>query len=129
MSICLACGGEKCVGECMTEQAWTLDRARELCKLVEPAVLDAGAHIALTGGVLYKDGPRKDCDIVVYRHGGREKPIDRVMLMRRLKKLKMLPVRTDGRVWKFLYDDRQVDFLIHDAQEAADPMPGGEYGK
>jgi hypothetical protein len=121
---CIVCEGQKCKGECLDPALnWTLDKARELCIRLEAVVVDCGAHIALTGGVLYKDGPRKDCDIVVYRHGGREEPIDRKCLMRRLKKLRLRPVRTEGRVWKMLYEGRQVDFLIHDAPEAADPAP------
>ncbi len=46
---------------------WTLEQALELCRLIEEIAPRFGAHVALTGGVLYKDGPRKDLDLVFYR--------------------------------------------------------------
>lgn len=46
---------------------WTRDEAIEFCRLLEQHAPDYGAHVALTGGCLYKDGPRKDVDILVYR--------------------------------------------------------------
>ena len=44
-------------------QQWAID----LCRSVEYVCPKFGAHVALTGGTLYKDGPRKDCDILFYR--------------------------------------------------------------
>ena len=38
----------------------------ELCKLIHQKI--TGYFPALTGGLLYKDGDRKDIDIVLYRH-------------------------------------------------------------
>ena len=38
----------------------------ELCKLISENIKDA--FPALTGGLLYKEGERKDIDIVLYRH-------------------------------------------------------------
>ena len=46
---------------------WTTEKAIELCKVVEAIAPEYGLHVALTGGLLYKDGPRKDCDILLYR--------------------------------------------------------------
>lgn len=46
---------------------WTRDEALELCRQLERIAPKYGAHIGLTGGLLYKDGPRKDCDIIIYR--------------------------------------------------------------
>ncbi len=46
---------------------WTQDQAIELCRILEQIAPNFGAHIGLTGGLLYKDGPRKDCDILIYR--------------------------------------------------------------
>lgn len=37
-----------------------------LCKLINEKL--TGVYPALTGGLLYKDGDRKDIDIVLYRH-------------------------------------------------------------
>jgi hypothetical protein len=46
---------------------WTREEAIELCRLLEAVVPTYGCHIALTGGLLYKDGLRKDADIMFYR--------------------------------------------------------------
>jgi len=49
------------------EKAWTQDEALVLCVLIESICPKYGCHVALTGGLLYKDGLRKDCDILFYR--------------------------------------------------------------
>lgn len=56
---------------------WTRDRAIYLCKLLETVVIPFGCHVALTGGLLYKDGTRKDCDVIVYRKGEASSDPDR----------------------------------------------------
>lgn len=123
------CGGAKCKGECADPaRHWTLERARHLCIILESIVPIYGAHVALTGGVLYRDGPRKDCDIVLYRHGGRPEPIDREGLLDAC--MLLMPgldtVRVSGRVWKLCYEGRQVDFLFHDTDEAAVANPSND---
>lgn len=44
-----------------------LQTAVELCRIVEAGAANYGCHIALTGGCLYKDGDRKDFDLMFYR--------------------------------------------------------------
>lgn len=51
--------------EIMTK--WTQSQAIKLCTLIEMLCPKFGCHVALTGGLLYKDGERKDCDILFYR--------------------------------------------------------------
>lgn len=46
---------------------WTQAQAVELCRKIEAIAPNFGAHVALTGGTLYKDGERKDADIMFYR--------------------------------------------------------------
>lgn len=46
---------------------WTLAPAVDLCRLIEAICPEFGCHVALTGGCLYKDGERKDLDILFYR--------------------------------------------------------------
>lgn len=46
---------------------WTQAKAIELCIALEAIAPQFGAHIGLTGGCLYKEGERKDCDILIYR--------------------------------------------------------------
>lgn len=46
---------------------WTQAEAIALCVELESFLPDSGFHVALTGGLLYKHGERKDCDIIIYR--------------------------------------------------------------
>ena len=48
---------------------WSREMAVELCTLIQGVSPPFNAHPALTGGLLYKEGMRKDCDIVIYRRG------------------------------------------------------------
>ena len=50
----------------MDDKLWTLEEAIELCKIIEAICPQAGCHVALTGGCLYKEGERKDLDIMFY---------------------------------------------------------------
>lgn len=47
---------------------WNLEQAIAVAKRIEPIAREHGAHIGLTGGVLYWEGDRKDVDFIVYRH-------------------------------------------------------------
>lgn len=49
----------------------SLSKAVEVCRLIEEA-LNGRFHVALTGGSLYKDGPRKDVDVIFLSHGNEE---------------------------------------------------------
>src|SRR5690554_5181244 len=44
-----------------------LSAAVELCRKIEEFAPQYGSHVALTGGCLYKDGDRKDIDLLFYR--------------------------------------------------------------
>jgi hypothetical protein len=46
---------------------WFQSDALELCKEIEAICPQFGCHVALTGGLLYKEGPRKDADLLFYR--------------------------------------------------------------
>lgn len=45
---------------------WTQAEALRLCRRVEEYAPLYGYHVGLTGGCLYKDGWRKDCDLIFY---------------------------------------------------------------
>lgn len=47
--------------------SWTQSEAINLCRFIEDVCPKHGCHVALTGGLLYKIGPRKDADILFYR--------------------------------------------------------------
>lgn len=49
-----------------TVDPWTQSEAIDFCKKIEAICIKYGCHVALTGGTLYGDGPRKDCDILFY---------------------------------------------------------------
>ena len=51
----------------MGKTMWTQAEAIALCKQIEAIAPSFGLHVALTGGLLYKEGPRKDADILLYR--------------------------------------------------------------
>lgn len=46
---------------------WDQEEAIAFCTAVEEICPYYGCHVAMTGGVLYKQGPRKDLDLVFYR--------------------------------------------------------------
>lgn len=46
---------------------WKQEDAIALCRKIEAICPPFGCHVALTGGLLYKDGLRKDADLVLYR--------------------------------------------------------------
>ena len=45
---------------------WNQADAITMCRAIESIIPTYGYHIALTGGLLYKDGMRKDADILFY---------------------------------------------------------------
>ncbi len=47
--------------------SWVQEPAIMLCCAVEAIAPQFGCHVALTGGLLYKEGARKDCDLLFYR--------------------------------------------------------------
>lgn len=51
----------------MTATPWNRAEGISLCVAIESIAPQFGCHVALTGGLLYKPGARKDCDLVFYR--------------------------------------------------------------
>lgn len=51
----------------MNDVLWTQAEAIDLCRKIEAVCPRFGCHVALTGGTLYKEGPRKDLDLLFYR--------------------------------------------------------------
>lgn len=51
-------------------QKWTHAEAVAVCKQIEAFAPQYGYHVGLTGGLLYKDGERKDLDIMLYQIRG-----------------------------------------------------------
>lgn len=87
---------------------WSHDEAIALCRRIEEVCPGYGCHVALTGGTLYKDGLRKDVDILFYRI--RQSPsIDTDGLFAALGKIGI--ERTSGFGWciKATFEGRSID--------------------
>lgn len=93
---------------------WTLEQGVKLCRLVNRALPGAaGRHVALTGGTLYKDGPRKDVDMLFYRVR-QVQEIDKSALGAILLDLGFTLGPDHGWVWKATYEGKDVDMFFPD---------------
>ena len=100
------------------DELWTQERAIELCRTLEPIAADHGCHVALTGGCLYRDGPRKDVDILLYRSLD-EPAIDWVKLADAFLARAQVEIYADfGYCKKARYKGMRVD--LFDPHEAGD---------
>lgn len=95
----------------MAKKLWTQQEAIELCKKIEDVCPPYGCHVALTGGLLYKPGPRKDADIMFYRIRQVDE-IDVKGLGKALQKLGFKMARVHGWVRKATYQGKDVDFFF-----------------
>lgn len=107
---------------------WMRDQAIDLCRAIEEVAPDFGCHVALTGGLLYKFGPRKDCDLIFYaiRVHGDATNIDKVGLFGALATLGIRRRNPDLEYERFVvkahHDHGDIDLLFPD-------VPEGEYGE
>ena len=89
---------------------WTQSEAIALCVKIEAICPKFGAHVALSGGCLYKDGPRKDADIIIYRI--RQAPrIDFDGLFAMLQTIGVVKLSGFGFCHKAIYQGKLIDFL------------------
>ncbi len=58
---------EQKITQAQASTLWSQPEAINLCCLIERFCPAFGFHVALTGGVLYKEGHRPDLDLVFYR--------------------------------------------------------------
>lgn len=107
----------------MSTPKWTREEAVQLCTVVESVAPQFGAHVALTGGLLYKDGPRKDCDILLYRIRQRAEPIDFTGLFNVLSLFGIKLISDHGWVKKVEWNDKKVD--LFDPEATGDHHSGG----
>ena len=89
---------------------WTQQQAIELCKKVEAICPQFGCHVALTGGLLYKDGERKDCDLLFYRIR-QIAEIDFEGLFSALALIGLVKVSGFGWCHKATYEGKNVDMF------------------
>lgn len=84
-----------------------------------------GLHVALTGGTLYKDGVRKDLDIVLYRIRQWElESINLDEIVYELCERGFYNVKNYGFCMKADYRGSQVDFLFPEPPGAFDSKTG-----
>lgn len=92
---------------------WGRSEALVLCKAIEDFAPEFGAHVALTGGLLYKSGTRKDFDILFYSIRQVEE-IDIVGLLKRMKEIGFSDFKGPYRNWlyKAEFDGKPVDLFF-----------------
>lgn len=94
----------------MWTQAQGLALVREIFEFLQAE--NFPAYPALTGGLAYKDGPRKDCDIALYMNRQHELALKRDVI-RQLNKLPGLRIVRDyGFVTKWEYGGKAVDIMF-----------------
>ena len=98
---------------------WTQPEALAFCRILESVAPAYGAHVALTGGLLYKDGARKDCDVVLYRIRHRKEPVAWDALFGALIPYGVQFVHDYGWCKKITWNGKPVDVF--------DPDNTGEY--
>ena len=106
--------------------SWTLEEAVDLCKRVEAICPPFGCHVALTGGTLYKNGERKDCDLLFYRI--RQTPIiEGAELWEALEQIGLYKVKGCGWCHKAIYQPdvtdeyKRVDCFFPEAYDGSGP--------
>lgn len=100
--------------------SWTQHEAIALCVKLEKFAPKFGCHVALSGGCLYKEGPRKDVDIVLYRI--RQAPaINFVGLFEEMEKMGVTKLSGFGFCHKSIYNGSHIDFLSPEEDEGEYP--------
>ncbi len=89
----------------------TFEDIKEICKKIEAICPLYGCHVALTGGYLYKDGLRKDLDLLFYQIRQVE-CIDVSGLLKNLYELGFTLKSKHGWVIKVVYEGKNIDLFF-----------------
>ena len=109
----------------VSELTWTHEQGVDLARKVEAVAPGFGYHVALTGGLLYKDGPRKDCDLMLYRtHAVMDEDNAREPLLEALANMGLVAYMNHGYCVKATWEGKPVDLLFPD-----EPRSPGDYTK
>jgi hypothetical protein len=103
---------------------WTRNQALLLCTAVEAVCPKFGCHVALTGGLLYRTGERKDLDILFYRIRQVEK-IDTEGLFAALADIGISKESGWGWCYKAKFEGKRIDCFFPEEQGGSD-NPSGE---
>lgn len=97
---------------------WSKTDAIDLAIKMEAIAPSHGYHVALTGGLLYKEGLRKDADFLFYSIRQEKKP-NRKKLMKALEKeLEITDINVFGWMCKCKYDGKSVDIFFPETKKA-----------
>lgn len=89
----------------------TLEDGIELCKILHEELHSKGYFPALTGGLLYKEGKRKDIDIVLYRHRQDVTDFETIDLLNALSKVGVQITGSNGFITKATWKGKIVDLF------------------
>jgi len=103
--------GRKLIDPMDINTMWTQAEAIELAQAIEAVCPQHGCHVALTGGLLYKSGLRKDADFLFYRIRQVDN-INRTGLFASLESLGVTPGPDFGFVRKAKYKGKTIDFFF-----------------
>jgi hypothetical protein len=106
---------------------WSQLEAIDLATQLEEIAPEFGAHVALTGGCLYRDGRRKDVDILFYRIR-QVKEIDEPGLLLALQeRLHMVKLERYGWVQKMILEGKHIDLFFPESKNNHQfPMRDGD---
>lgn len=103
---------------------WTQEQTIELCRKIECICPKFGCHVALTGGTLYKEGERKDADILFYRIR-QVTHIDVFGLMEALYDIGVKAEVDYGWCYKANYEGKPIDFFFPEREDGDDEYSQG----
>lgn len=96
----------------------------ELCKILYSRLSKVGIFPALTGGLLYKEGNRKDIDIVLYRHRQDLAHFETIEFSELLEECGLYDIKTFGFVTKAKWRGLVVDLFNPETSEDLDHVYG-----
>jgi hypothetical protein len=102
------------LGEQAMKEYWNAADAVQLCSDIELFAPEAGCHVALTGGTLYKCNDRKDVDIMFYRIRQVDKIDEEKLFALLQERLGFVMGKRWGWVQKATYRGKDVDLLFPD---------------
>ena len=85
--------------------------AEKLCRKMYDELSPKGYYPALTGGLLYKDGTRKDIDVVIFRNRQKHRTFEMLDVKNELEDMGFYNVICYGFVTKAMYDGLVVDLF------------------
>lgn len=96
----------------------------ELCKILYDKLSPIGFYPALTGGLIYKDGPRKDIDIVIFRNRQEHDGFETAQLFDELASVGVDIIDTFGFVTKAEWKGFTIDLFNPESEYETEKYAG-----